>query len=100
MLCLQDCLDFSDIPQATITAIAEHEQVPEIVAAEIGCTLVTSRQGICRIRQFIRDNMSHARDCGQKAKVRDLDRTYHEFEEAYPLRPRAARREALGRSFS
>lgn len=86
MLCLQDCLDFCDLPPATIAAIAEHEQVPEIVAAEIGCTLVTSHQGIRRIRQFIRDNIAHAEAYGFTSHVQELNRVYREFEHAYPLR--------------
>lgn len=95
MLSLQDCLDFSDIPQDTIEAIAEHEQVPEIVAAEIGCTLISTRQGICRIRQYFRDNLAHARDCGQTAKARAVDKAYHEFELAYPLRNHVAKQRGL-----
>ena len=33
MLSLQECIDFSDLSEDAIEAIAEHEQVPEIVAA-------------------------------------------------------------------
>ncbi|MDD5297262.1 MAG: hypothetical protein PHU46_10135 [Rhodocyclaceae bacterium] len=85
MLSLQDCLDYSGIPEETIAAIAEHEQVPEIVAAEIGCTLLASRQGIYRIRQFLRENIAHARELGQTAKARQLDHAFRDFEKAYPL---------------
>ena len=97
MLCLQDCLDFSGLPEETILAIAEHEQVPEVVAAEIGCTLLASRQGICRIRQFLRENIAHAKELGQTARARQLDHAYHDFEKAYPLRTRSTAQHAAGR---
>ena len=35
MLSLKDCIDLSNLSDAEVAAIAEHEHVPEIVAAEI-----------------------------------------------------------------
>ena len=36
VLTLQDCIALSDLTEEEILAIAEHEHIPEIVAAELG----------------------------------------------------------------
>ncbi len=86
MLSLQECLDLCDLPPATISAIAEHEHVPEIVAAEMGCSLTHSPQGICRIREFLQDNIAQAESCGLCEKAKQLGAAYQEFTQAFPLR--------------
>ena len=40
MLSLKDCLDFCDMEQEEISAIAQHEHIPVIVAAELCDTLL------------------------------------------------------------
>lgn len=95
MLTLEDCIAFCDLTEDEILAIAEHENVPEIVAAEIGTDLLKSSQGIFQIEYFIRDNLEKAKLSGQEAKTKQLDRVYASFHATYPLNPtrRAAVRE-------
>ena len=40
MLTLVDCLDLCDLGREEIEAIAEHEHLPEVIAAELGNYLV------------------------------------------------------------
>ena len=85
MLCLQDCIDMSDLPQEAIDAIAGHEHVPEIVAVELGCTLVQSRQGIGLIREYLQDEMQQASKGGNADKLGHLRQAAQDFERDHPL---------------
>src|SRR6185312_9992633 len=71
MLTLKDCIDLSDLSDAEVAAIAEHEHVPEIVAAEIGCELINTPAGRLVLKRFIRENLVHARaqHMDEKAKA-------------------------------
>jgi hypothetical protein len=57
MLTLRDCIDFCDLTEDEIDAIAEHEHVPEIIAVEIAQYLAHLPKGPNAIRRFIRDDI-------------------------------------------
>lgn len=61
MLRLEDCVALCDLTEAEVRAIAEHEHVPEIAAAEIGSYLVRSPGGEMCIKSIIRDDLARAR---------------------------------------
>ena len=61
MLRLEDCVALCDLTEAEVRAIAEHERVPEIAAAEIGNYLVRSPGGEMCIKSIIRDDLARAR---------------------------------------
>jgi len=61
MLTLQECIDLSGLEFEEIEAIAQHERIPEIVAAELGNYLLATSDGRRRIRRMIADKLSHAR---------------------------------------
>lgn len=84
MLSLQECLDFSDLSEEEVEAIAEHEHVPEIVAAEIGNTLLKTKAGICLIKLYLLENIEHARSLGQFDKAKRLDALYRRFHYEHP----------------
>ena len=60
MLTREDCLAFCDLDPELVDAIAEHEHVPEIIAAELGCYLTHSPEGELRIRRIILDDIDSA----------------------------------------
>ena len=60
MLTLRDCIDFCDLTEDEIDAIAEHEHVPEIIAVEIAQYLAHLPKGTDTIRRFIRDDIGDA----------------------------------------
>lgn len=48
-------------------AIAQHEHIPEIAAAELGNYLVHTPEGEMRIKAIIRDDIAEARVRGDRA---------------------------------
>lgn len=64
MLTLADCIALSDLTPEEIDAIAEHEHLPEVVAAELGCYLVHRADGRRAIDAIIRDDIAAAQARG------------------------------------
>lgn len=60
MLSLRDCLDLADLTEDEIAAIAQHENLPPIVALELGHQLLSTPEGARRLRQFIVDDIAAA----------------------------------------
>lgn len=67
MLCLEDCLALCDLSEEEVLAIAQHEHIPEIAAAELGNYLVHTPEGEMRIKAIIRDDIAEARVRGDRA---------------------------------
>ena len=84
MLTLQECLEFCDLTEDEIHAIAEHEHVPEIVAAELGDCLLRSQEGICLIRRFMLDDIENAESHGQRGKADHLHQVLAHFDALHP----------------
>jgi len=61
MLTRDDCIALCDLTPEEVAAIAEHEHIPEIVAAELGNYLVHTPEGEARIERMIVDDIEHAR---------------------------------------
>ena len=87
MLTLKDCIDMSDLTDAEVTAIAEHEHVPEIIAAEIGCQLVNSPAGRRILKHYIHDNYLEAKAHHLDAKAKSLALLLRRFDGAHPSNP-------------
>ena len=85
MLCLEDCLDFCELDEGEIEAIAEHEHVPVIVAAEIGCELLKSDEGVVKLHTMILDDIELALEHGRTEHAGELAMTYQHFQRAHPL---------------
>lgn len=64
MLSLEDCLDFSDLDAHEVEAIAAHEHVPLIVAAEIGCHLLKTPDGVRCLDNLFLETAETARSRG------------------------------------
>lgn len=64
MLTIEDCIALSELTEQEILAIAEHEHIPEMVAAELGSYLVQTPTGEFRIGAMIRDDIEHAHRIG------------------------------------
>lgn len=60
MLTYEDCVGLTDLEEEEIEAIAQHEHIPEIVAAELGCCLAHQTGGEARILRIIRDDIDEA----------------------------------------
>ena len=66
MLTLEDCIALSDLTEDEILAIAEHEHIPEMAAAELGNYLVHAPDGERYIKAIIRDDIAAAAACGNR----------------------------------
>lgn len=72
MLTIRDCLALCDLSEEEIDAIAEHEHLPEMIAAELGNYLIHTPDGAPRIRRMIVDDIAHARAAGDAAHMAKL----------------------------
>lgn len=84
MLTFEDCLALSELTEAEILAIAEHENLPEVVALELGNYLVHSPGGERLIRAMIRDDIEHARHCGNHRRCAELKAVLKHFCAEHP----------------
>ncbi len=66
MLTLEDCVALSGLTEDEILAIAMHERIPEMAAAEMGNYLVSAPDGEACIRAMIRDDIQHAIACADR----------------------------------
>jgi hypothetical protein len=72
MLTLEDCIAFSDLTLEAIEAIAEHEHLPQTVAAELGNYLVHCLDGQQAIRSMMRNDIETARCRGDLRRSAEL----------------------------
>ena len=84
MLTVQECVDMSELGNEAIRAIAEHEHIPEVVAAELGQQLLKATGGIAEIRRFMQENLELAVQAGeQQDKINDRKRMLEQFIASY-----------------
>jgi hypothetical protein len=84
VLSLEDCIALCGLSEDEVLAIAEHEHVPEVVAAELGNYLVQTPEGEMRIKSIIRDEMVRARLRGDRKHELALMRLLREFVLQHP----------------
>ena len=85
MLSIQDVIDYCDLDRGEIEAIAEHEDIPVTVAAEMSEVLLCTPDGVCRLHSMIIENMQHALDSGHYQHVKDLAETYEHLQRTHPI---------------
>jgi len=64
MLTIQDCLDLCELTEDEVLAIAEHENLPEVVALELGNALAQTAAGERRVEEMIVDDIVAAQRAG------------------------------------
>jgi hypothetical protein len=79
MLTVQECVDMSELNNEAIRAVAEHEHIPEVVAAELGQELLKSSEGRAEIRRFMQENLDLAVQEGEEGKAADRKRVLERF---------------------
>lgn len=84
MLTYEDCLGLCDLTEEEVDAIAEHEHIPDIVAAELGNYLVHEEPGVRKIRRIILDDIETAEQKGDKEHALVLKLTLRHFVETHP----------------
>ena len=84
MLTLQDVIDYSNLTEDEIDAIAEHEHIPKIVAAEVGNYLVRSPDGVPMLKRIILEDIESAMNRGDEHHARDLRLVLQHFNLEHP----------------
>jgi hypothetical protein len=84
MITFEDCLAFCALTEEEIDAIAEHAQLPETVALELGNYLIRGPGGELRIRRIILDDIGAAQRRGDLAHAAQLKQTLRRFIEQHP----------------
>ena len=84
MLSLDQCIDLCGLSEEEVALIAEHEHVPEIVAAQLACQwLNDGPQGARKVQCVLLDRLEHARSCGDCGKAVRIESTLTHFCEAH-----------------
>ena len=84
MIRIEDCIALCGLTREEILAIAEHEHVPEIVAASLAQYLLNNDQGSAAIRDMIVDDVRDAQHRGDKPRVQSLLHVLHHFLRDHP----------------
>lgn len=87
MLTLLDCVDMCELDPDIVEAIARHEHVPAIVAAELGSCLAGCNPGLAVIHQFILDDLADAAARGDRRGQARFARALSAFRRAHPGMP-------------
>ena len=84
MLTLEDCIALCGLSEDEVLAIAEHEHIPEIAAAELANYLVNCPDGELCIKAMIRDDIAHARASGNRERALALKLLLRNFVLQHP----------------
>jgi S-ribosylhomocysteine lyase LuxS involved in autoinducer biosynthesis len=84
MLSLEDCLALCELSEDEVLAIAHHEHIPEIAAAQLGNYLVHTPEGERRIKSIIRDDIAEARAVGDRTREITLKLVLRNFVQQHP----------------
>ena len=96
MLRLEDCLALCELSEEEVLAIAEHEHIPEIAAAEFGNYLVHTPDGERCIKAMIRDDIAAAGGRGDHRHTAALRLVLRNFVLEHPRCDERIRRELHG----
>jgi hypothetical protein len=91
MLSIEDCIALSELSEAEIDVIAQHEHIPEIAAAEMGNYLIQSPSGEMRLRAMIVDDIREAQARGDQVRALALKLVCRNYLESHPHAERRKR---------
>jgi len=84
MITLDDCIAFCGLTEAEVLALAEHEHVPEIVAAGLAAQLLKQRHGAEKLRVMIVEDIRAALDRGDRRHAHELFAALRHFLSTHP----------------
>jgi hypothetical protein len=84
MLSMDDCIGFSGLNEDEIAAIAEHEHIALVVAAEMGQCLLGDPAGRRRIAAIICDDIETANAHGAARHATELNHALQAFLHDHP----------------
>lgn len=95
MLTLEDCIALCELSADEVRAIAEHENLTEIAAVELGNYLIHCPDGALCIKAMIRDDIAHAIATGNRMREFALKAMLRNFVLQHPA-CEERHRQALG----
>ena len=87
MISIEDCVALCGLTKEEVHAIAEHEHVPEIVAAALASDLLCRANGCDRIEDMIRDDIRQALHRHDVPHARELLSVLLHFARTHPHAP-------------
>ena len=84
MLTYNDVQALCDLTEEEVEAIAEHEHIPEICAAELGYYLTQTEEGVPVVHRIILDDIEAARAVGDTDKETRLRAVLKHFIRTHP----------------
>ena len=84
MISLEDCIALCGLTKDEVLALAEHEHIPEILAAALAQHLLDQSEGCRRIGAMIADDVIFASARGDRQHAEELRVTLHEFVTTHP----------------
>lgn len=86
MISFKDCIAFLGLTGEEIDAIAEHEHVPPMIAAELAGYLCETADGERMIKRMILDDIMHAKNSGNEVHAERLTLVMKHFVATHPER--------------
>jgi len=84
MISIKDCIDYSDLTEDEVAAIAEHEHLPFASAAQLACGLAQTEDGTELLRCLLKNAVCDATNCSHAETLRTAQRAYAQFIANHP----------------
>lgn len=84
MISLKDCIDYSDLTEEEVAAIAEYERLPYAFAAQLACCLSQTEEGTEILRCLLKNAVCDAENCGHTETLRTAQRAWEQFVADHP----------------
>ena len=84
MISLEDCIGMCGLTEEEVVALAEHEHLPEIVAAALAQHLLCQSDGCRTIGAMIADDVNWAAARGERRHAEELRSTLQQFVATHP----------------
>lgn len=84
MISIKECLDYSDLTEDEVAAVADHEHLPYAMAAHLVCGLAQSPDGTEVLRCLLKNALCDAASCGHAETLRITRRAYAQFVANHP----------------
>lgn len=84
MASLPEPIDSCGLSEDEVSVVAEHEHLPQRVAARLACNLIRSDAGVGKIKRFMLDNLECATHRGEFDKASRLASLYRNFDSEHP----------------
>lgn len=85
MLSMRDCLDYCDVTEDEVELIAEHEDIPDVAAAQLVCGLVQTPEGVVVLTRYMYELIERANRRGDRDKAERAREVCARFMADHPI---------------